>query len=188
LLSASNCQGEAIVSGQHATLAHKAAEEFKAMLALAAYLYVGLGALLLERTALLHSEGISYTAWGGAAVKALVLAKFMLIGHALRLGERYRHKPLIWPTLHMGLMFLILLLVLTTIEELVVGLIHHRPVAESLTHIAGPTIFVVIGNLLLMFLILLPYCAFRSLGNVLGDGALLRMFFVSRDATPAVRG
>ena len=176
------------MSGQHATLAHKAAEEFKAMLALAAYLYVGLGALLLERTALLHSEGISYTAWGGAAVKALVLAKFMLIGHALRLGERYRHKPLIWPTLHMGLMFLILLLVLTTIEELVVGLIHHRPVAESLTHIAGPTIFVVIGNLLLMFLILLPYCAFRSLGNVLGDGALLRMFFVSRDATPAVRG
>ena len=66
------------MSGQHATLAHKAAEEFKAMLALAAYLYVGLGALLLERTALLHSEGIGYTAWGGAAVKALVLAKFML--------------------------------------------------------------------------------------------------------------
>ena len=98
------------MSGQHATLAHKAAEEFKAMLALAAYLYVGLGALLLERTALLHAEGISYAAWGGAAVKALVLAKFMLIGHALHLGESYRHKPLIWPTLHMGLMFLILLL------------------------------------------------------------------------------
>ena len=76
------------------------------MLALAAYLYVGLGALLFERTALLHEEGIDYTAWGGAAVKALVLAKFMLLGHALHLGERYRHKPLIWPTLHMALMFL----------------------------------------------------------------------------------
>jgi hypothetical protein len=111
----------------------------------------------------------------------------MLIGHALHLGESYRHKPLIWPTLHMGLMFLILLLVLTTLEELVVGAINHRPIAESLTHIAGPTIFVVAGNLLLMFLILLPYCAFRSLGYVLGDGALLRMFFVSRDATPPVR-
>ena len=145
------------MSGQHASLAHKAVEEIKTMLALAAYLYVGLGALLLERTALLHAEGVSYVAWGGAAVKALVLAKFMLLGHALHLGERYRHKPLIWPTLHMGLMFLILLLILTTIEELVVGLIEHRPVAESLTHIAGPTFFIVLGNLVLMFLILLPY-------------------------------
>ncbi len=109
------------MSCPYAGLAHKAAEEFKAMLALAGYLYIGLGALLLERTALLHAEGIEYAAWGGAAVKALVLAKFMLIGHALHLGERYRHKPLIWPTLHMGLMFLLLLLVLTSIEELVVG-------------------------------------------------------------------
>ena len=168
-------------------LVHKAAEELKTMLALAAYLYIGLGALLLERTALLQAQGVNYAAWGGAAVKALVLAKFMLIGHALHLGERHQHRPLIWPTLYMGLMFLILLLVLTTIEEIVVGVIQHRPFAESLTHIAGQTIFEVIGNLLLMFLILLPYCAFRSLGTVLGDGALLRMFFVSRDATPAVR-
>jgi hypothetical protein len=172
------------VSGQHATLAHKAAEEFKAMLALAAYLFVGLGALSLEKTALLHAEGIDYAAWGGAAVKALVLAKFMLVGHALRLGERYRHKPLIWPTLHMGLMFLVLLLVLTTIEETVVGLIKHRPFLEALTHVAGPIPFVALGNLLLMFLILLPYCAFRSLGAVIGEGKLVRLFFVSRDVAP----
>jgi hypothetical protein len=171
------------MSGHTAKLAHKAAEEFKAMLVLAAYLYIGLGALLLERTALLHAQGIDYAAWGGAAVKALVLAKFMLVGHALRLGERYRHKPLIWPTLHMGLMFLILLLVLTTLEEVAVGLIKHRPFSESLAHIAGPTIFVAAGNLLLMFLILLPYCAFRSLGAVVGEGKLARLFFVSRDVT-----
>jgi uncharacterized membrane protein len=169
------------MSGRHAALAHKAVEEFKAMLVLAAYLYVGLGALLLERTALLHAEGINYVAWGGAAVKALVLAKFMLIGHALRLGERYRHKPLIWPSLHMALMFLILLLVLTTLEETVVGLINHRSFQESLTHIAGPTPFVAAGNLLLMYLILLPYCAFRSLGSVVGDSTLVRLFFISRE-------
>ncbi len=169
------------MSGKQATLAHKAAEEFKAMLALAAYLYIGLGALLLERTALLHEVGINYTAWGGAAVKALVLAKFMLVGHALHLGERHRLKPLIWPTLHMALMFLILLLVLTTVEELAVGLIKHRPLAESLGDIAGTTPFMALGNLLLMFLILLPYCAFKNLGDVIGDGKLVRLFFVSRD-------
>ncbi len=172
------------MSGHRAGFAHKAAEEFKAMLALAGYLYIGLGALLLERTALLHAEGIEYAAWGGAAVKALVLAKFMLIGHALHLGERYRHKPLIWPTLHMGLMFLLLLLLLTSIEELAVGQIKHRPLADSLGHIAGTTPYMAAGNLLLMFLILLPYCAFRTLGGVIGDGKLVRLFFVSRDTIP----
>jgi hypothetical protein len=172
------------MSSHRAGLAHRAAEEFRAMLALAAYLYIGLGALQLEKTALLHAEGIDYAAWGGAAVKALVLAKFMLLGHALHLGERYRHRPLIWPTLHMGLMFLLLLLVLTSIEELVVGQIRHRPLADSLGDIAGTTPYVAAGNLLLMFLILLPYCAFRTLGGVMGDGKLVRLFFVSRDITP----
>ncbi len=34
------------------------------MLVLAAYLYVGLGALLLEKTAPLHAQGIDFAAWG----------------------------------------------------------------------------------------------------------------------------
>jgi hypothetical protein len=170
----------------HPSLRERAFHELKEMLALAAYLYVALAALLLERTALLHEQGINYTAWGSAAIKALLLAKFMLFGRMMNLGQRYRHKPLIWPTLHMGLMFLILLLVLNTIEELVVGLVRDRPLAESLTHVAGPTWAVAAGNVLIMYLILLPYCAFRCLGTVLGDSALIRLFFVSRDeAAPA---
>jgi hypothetical protein len=31
-----------------------------------------------------------------------------------------------------------------------------------------------------MFLVLVPYCAFRVLGDVLGDDYLLRMYFVER--------
>ena len=66
------------------------------MLALAAYLYVGLGALLLERTALLHAEGIGYA--HGGRWRHSYWPSSMLIGHALHLVKRYRHKPLIWPT------------------------------------------------------------------------------------------
>ena len=61
-----------------------------------------------------------------------------------------------------------------------VGLLKHRPfIPDSLAHVAGPTIFVAVGNLLLMFLILLRYCAFRTLGAVIGDGKLVRLFFGS---------
>ena len=108
------------------SLRHKAVEELKEMLALTAYLYVCLGSIMLLKSAILQEVGISFDVWGIAIVKALVLAKFMLLGRAAKLGERYRHRPLIWPTLHMAVMFLLLLLVLTTLEEVLVGLIHRQ--------------------------------------------------------------
>ena len=46
-----------------ASLRHGAAEELKEFLALTAYLYICLGALMLLKSAILQDAGISYTAW-----------------------------------------------------------------------------------------------------------------------------
>ncbi len=163
-----------------APLHHRLAEELTALLALTLYLYICLGALLLLKTSILREAGISYAAWGAAAIKAVVLAKFMMVGRALHVGHRYMHKPLIWPTLHKALLFLLLLLILTAIEEIVVGLIHARPLDESLRHIVGPIFFQGLAVCLVMFLILLPYCAFTSLATVMGEDKLVRLFFAER--------
>jgi hypothetical protein len=48
----------------------------------------------------LHTEGIDFAPWGDGVVKALVLAKFMLLGNAMKIGSRNTTLPLIWPTLH----------------------------------------------------------------------------------------
>ena len=176
------------MAGQSATkvpLRERIVEEFKVVLALSLYLYVCLAALLLLKMAILREVGIGYTAWGVAGVKALVLAKFMVVGRAMGLGQRYRHRPLIWPTLHQALMFLLLLLALTAIEEVMVGFIHHRPLPESLAHIVGPTLLQGLAVCLVMFLILMPYCGFNALGAVLGEDKLYRLFFVARDDKPA---
>ena len=162
----------------------RAVEEFKALLALTLYLYVCFGAVVLYKSAILSEAGISITVWGIAIVKALILAKFMLLGRMMHLGARYRHKPLIWPTLHRSLMYLILLLILTTIEELIVGYFHGRAVHESLNHVVGPIFFQGIAVCFLMFLILVPYSAFTCLGDVLGEREVLRLFFVSRNPAP----
>jgi len=167
-------------SATKVSVRHRAAEELKEMLALTAYLYVCLGSLMLLKSAILRDAGIDYAIWGIAIVKALVLAKFMLLGRAANLGKRYKDQPLIWPTLHMSLMFLILLLVLATLEELAVGFIHGRTFMESLTHVVGPTLYTGLATSFVMFLILVPYCAFKSLGEVLGDQYLVRLFFVER--------
>jgi hypothetical protein len=165
----------------------KAVEEFKALAALSAYLYVCLGSLILFKSSVLQGAGISAPIWGIALVKAVLLAKFMLVGRMLHLGRRYRDKPLIWPTLYHALMFLVLLLILTTIEELVVGLIHRRALADSLAHVVGPTFYQGLAVCLIMFLILVPYSAFTCLGDVLGEREVFRLFFVNRSLDVAIR-
>jgi hypothetical protein len=148
------------------------------MAALALYLYIYLGAVVLLKAAVLQDAGVEFTVWGIAGVKALLLAKFMLLGRALQLGKRFKDKPLVWPTLYHALTFLILLLVLTTIEEIVVGSIRHRPLSDSLAHVVGHTVFEGIAVCLILFLILVPYSAFVCLADVLGERETFRLFFV----------
>ena len=66
----------------------RATHEIKELLILAVYLYITLGAVIAVKTAVLHTEGIEFAPWGLAIVKALVLAKFILVGDAMKIGER----------------------------------------------------------------------------------------------------
>jgi hypothetical protein len=169
------------------TLWQKAAGEFKGLAALFLYLYVCLGAVVLFKRATLQEVGIGYTVWGIAAVKALLLAKFMLVGRAMHMGKRFRDRPLIWPTLYHSLVFLILLLVLSTLEELFIGVIHHRALTDSLAHVVGSTFLQGFSVCLIIFLILVPYSAFICLGDVLGEREVARLFFVSRSPNSSAR-
>jgi multidrug transporter EmrE-like cation transporter len=161
-----------------ASFREKALRGFEEMAALALYLYICLGAVLLLKAAVLQDAGVNFAIWGIAGVKALLLAKFMLLGRELKVGRRFRDRPLIWPTLYHALVFLILLLILTTIEEIVVGIIRHRPLFDSLSHVVGHTVFEGIAICIILFLILVPYSAFVCLADVLGERETLRLFFV----------
>jgi hypothetical protein len=163
-----------------ATLPQRAVHELKELAILTAYLYVTLGAVILMKAAVLHGHGISFTPWGLAIVKALVLAKFMALGKAMKIGERYTDRPLIWPTLHRAFAFLVLLVILTIIEEVVVGLFHHQSVAASLGELTGAKLYETIAGIFIMLLVLIPYCAIGALSEALGEGRLARMFFVDR--------
>ena len=121
-----------------ATLHRRAFQEFRDLAILTVYLYITLGAVILMKTAVLHTHGIDSVPWGIAIVKALLLAKFILIGQAMKIGEHHTTGPLIWPTLHMVFAFLVLLVVLTIIEEAVVGLFHRQSIAASLGDLFGP--------------------------------------------------
>ena len=106
--------------------------ELKELVFISLYLYITIGAVILVKTAVLRTEGIEFTPWGIAIVKAVLLAKFMLLGEAMRIGGRSTTGPLIWPTLQKAFVLLVLLVIMTTIEEAVVGLFHGHSIAASL--------------------------------------------------------
>jgi hypothetical protein len=171
----------AIETTAKATLPKRALHEFKELAIVTLYLYITLGAIILFKAAVLHTQGVSFAPWGIAIVKAVVLAKFMLIGRAMKIGERKTTSPLIWPTLNMAFAFLVLLVVLTVIEEAVVGLFHHQSIAASLGELFGPRLEETLAGYLIMLLVLIPYSAFLVLSEALGEGRLARMFFVERE-------
>jgi len=163
-----------------ATPRQRAVHELKELAIVAVYLYITLGAVIVMKTAVLHDQGISFAPWGIAAVKSVLLAKFILLGRAMKIGERYTARPLIWPTLHKAFAFLVLLVVLTIIEEVVVGLFHRQSVAASLGELFGAKLYETLAGILIVLLVLIPYFAFHVLDEALGEGRLARMFFVER--------
>ena len=163
-----------------ATLHQRAMHEFKELAIISAYLYVTLGAVILMKTAVLRTEGVEFIPWGIAIVKAVVLGKFVLLGNMVHVGGRDISGPLIWPTLRRAFAVLVLLIVLTIIEEAVVGLFHHRSIAASLGELFGARLEETLAGYLIMLLVLIPFFAFRVLSEALGEGRLERMFFVER--------
>ena len=164
-------------------IAKRAIDELKEFLVIAAYLYVCFTALAYLKAAILQAHGVSFAPFGIAAIKALICAKFMSVGHAIHLGERHKKEALIWPTLRRSFAFLVLLLVLNVLEEVILGYIHHRAVVDSIAAVGGGTMHQLIAASIVVLLILIPFFAFRSLSEVVGERNLLRLFFEPRQST-----
>src|SRR5262249_19647090 len=149
-------------------------------LILSAYLFVAFAALAFFKFSILMAEGVDWPPFSFALVKALVAAKFILIGHDLHIGERHRSKPLIWETLHKSFVFLVFVMVLTVIEEATVGFIHGRSFWQSIAELGGGPSLQFLATALLVLLVFLPIFAVSALARVMGEKQLIRTFFVER--------
>ena len=139
------------------------------------YLYVCFSALLLYKYALLREAGPAYLPLGLAAVKALILGKFVLIGEAARLGSRLKSRSLLQLIAHRALLFLLLLIVLTLIEEIVVGWVHGHSMTHTLAEYSQRSPLELLATCLLILLVLVLLVAVTEVSRVLGSGALRRL-------------
>ena len=162
------------------TLGERARHELLQYLIVSSYLYVCFGVILLYKASILHSQGIHYAPFGLAIVKALILGKFILIGLALKVGERVAPSRILFDILFKSLVFLLVVIVLSIIEEICVGLFHGRAVHDALAGLAGGTLPEALATSLLLLLVLIPYFAFREFAHGLSEVEMIRLLAARR--------
>ena len=140
-----------------------------------AYLYICLGALQFYKEQVLAEQGISYFPYGAAAIKALILGKFMMVGHALKLGGRHDGGPLIVPILRRTLAFVALLYLLNVLEDIAAAAIKGRPITDAMAELTGGSLLRPLAMCIVFVVILLPYFAYREVAGALGEGTLRRL-------------
>jgi hypothetical protein len=145
-----------------APLAQRARHELIAFLGLSTYLWICLGTLIFYKAAILRSVGVAFAPLGVAIVKALILAKFIMLLEALKLGEGGPRSVPIFDVLKKSGLFAVFLFILTIVEELLVGYFHGKEVRDILEEFAGGTLPQAFAVGLLLFLVMIPYFAYRE--------------------------
>jgi D-alanyl-lipoteichoic acid acyltransferase DltB (MBOAT superfamily) len=149
-------------------------EELQRYTAISAYLFLAFCALLVLRWELMGRSESVHLPLGLAAGKALILGKFILIGEAARIGTRIRTRTLLQLIAIRSVLLLLLLVVLSFLEEIIVGKVHGRSVAEVVAEF-GPRSTEITARCIVLLMLLLPFVTMTEMDRVLGRGTLLRL-------------
>jgi hypothetical protein len=171
----------------HASWKQRFAHELRIYLVYFVYLALLLGAFAWYRRLILAEYQISSFRYGYAVIEALVLAKFILIGEALGVGERANHRFLIVTVLEKAVLFSLLIVAFSVLERIIEGLIHGNDLGTTFREMIAMGRDEILARGLVMFVALIPLFMVRELGRTLGEGALFSMFFRERAAAPSGR-
>jgi hypothetical protein len=166
-------------SGHPPSVKERLREELRRYLAVSAYLYVCFAAILLYKSAILSSIGEHYLPLGLAAGKALILGKFVLLGEAAGVGTRIGARTLLQRILSSSVLFLVVLVLLTIVEEIIVGLVHGHSLGQAVAALAEHPWPETLASCFLMLLVLIPLVTVTEMSRTLGPGALRQLLLGS---------
>ena len=154
--------------------------ELKTFAAISLYLFVYFVAVMLYKASILRAEGIAFAPFWLAAVKALVLGKFVLAGKAMHLGRRSQGMAMIWHVVHEVIVFVALLFALSCLEEGILSLIHGHSLNEALSRLFQETWQQVAASCLLGSLALAPLFGIEAIAAAIGGKDFHRLVFDKR--------
>ncbi len=167
-----------------AQLKEKAAEEFRLLLLISAYLAAFFAAFLTYRRLISREFGVSTFHYGYALLEALIIAKVILIGKAIGLGKKKADRRMLaMSVLRSSLAYGALVGAFAVLEHVVEGLVHGKTLAASLETFLNQGVYEILGRTLVLFVAFIPFFAFWELGHLAGDRKIFDLFF-RKDAGP----
>ena len=159
-----------ILNGHKSNLKERAVHQLKEFLAMFIYLWILLTLLVINQSIVVAQD--AYQAHFFAFVNALILAKVLLIGEHLHLGNRFRDKPLLYSILYKCFVFTIFFIVVHILERMIDGVWSGRTIAQSFPDIGGGSLKRILSMGATLFVALIPFFAFREISRVIGPGEL----------------
>ena len=117
---------------------------------------------------------------GFAFINALILGKIILIAQAFSFGERFKNRPLVYAILFKSAAFSVLLVCFDIVEEVIVGLVHHKTITQSMPTLGGGGVEGMLLVALMVFIVLIPFFSFTEIARVIGEDELLSILFKRR--------
>jgi HlyD family secretion protein len=140
------------------------------------YLWVLLSLFSFHKALILNEESLIYHQ-GFALINALALAKVMLVGEYFHVGDNLKNRPLIYPIMFKSAVFAVILICFHMIEETLLGVFHGKAFSQSIPDIGGGKLQGILMVGITMFVVLMPFFAFRELERAIGTEELHYLLF-----------
>ena len=141
------------------------------------YLTILFAVFTSYRRLILAQYDISYSNWGISLIKAMVLAKVVMVGGLFHFGRSLENKPLIFLTLFRSILFTLWVAIFALVESAIRGFLHGKGLAGALDHLLSEGTHEFFAKSLVVFVAFIPFFAFKELGRVLGKGIIWGLFF-----------
>jgi len=163
-------------SGLKARVIH----EVKELLAIFLYLALFFCAFTTYRRLVMAEVGISYFHYGFALIKALVLAKVILLGQHVRFANVFDDRPLIVATFYKVILFGLFVLAFEVLEHVIGGFLHGKDLQSVFQEMLSAGRDELLARTLVMLVAFIPLFAFTETARVLGEGKMRELFVNKR--------
>ena len=154
--------------------------ETRKYLVLTAYISLVMFGLKIYKKMILDEFHISYFHIGFSLFEAMILAKVIMLGEFLKVGERFNERPLIIKTVYKAFCMSLLAMVFSIVEFAAERLMSSGGLAAILTEIIVRGHREIFAHTLIMFINFIPLFAIWETGKVAGQDELWDLLFVKR--------
>jgi len=162
-----------------------AIREGKLFFAMFLYLFILFGLLNLNEYVILAQHKIEFTKYGYGLINAWIYARILIVAEHMHIGKGLEGRPLIYLILLKAGLFMIVVIVVRSLEAVLVGLWNGRSLAESIPVGGGGGLEGIGSVALTAAFAMIPYFAYREVARVMGEDEV-RSLILRRRGNPNI--